>query len=121
MAKKMKIIIATRSRCYHPHHRCRHFFAYRNMNHDYSSNEKFLEKNGTQAGLSGRDGSIKTMGQRFIIWKGPNNGPKLLLLHGQQVSCYDYAKVFAGLSKEFMFMPLITMVMEKSSKKSRQV
>ncbi|MGI6697002.1 MAG: alpha/beta hydrolase [Christensenellales bacterium] len=89
-------------------------FAYRNMNHDYS-NEKFLEKTGRKLGF--REGMAQLNdGSEIYYLEGPNNGPKLLLLHGQQVSCYDYAKVLPGLSKEFHVYALDYYGHGKSSK-----
>jgi len=74
-------------------------FAYRNMNYDIL-NEKFLQKRGYQLGFT--EGIVKLDDDSEIYYlEGPDNGPKLLLLHGQQVSCYDYAKVLPKLSKHF--------------------
>ncbi|NMA11708.1 MAG: alpha/beta hydrolase [Chloroflexi bacterium] len=74
-------------------------FAYRNMNYDFF-NENFLEKRGVKLGFIENIATLDD-GSEFYYLEGPNNGPKLLLLHGQQVSSYDYAKVLPGLSKEF--------------------
>lgn len=74
-------------------------FSYRNMNYDIL-NEKFLKKRGYQLGFT--EGIVKLDDDSEIYYlEGPDNGPKLLLLHGQQVSCYDYAKVLPKLSKHF--------------------
>jgi pimeloyl-ACP methyl ester carboxylesterase len=74
-------------------------FAYRNMNYDFF-NENFLEKRGVKLGFIENIATLDD-GSEIYYLEGPNNGPKLLLLHGQQVSSYDYAKVLPGLSKEF--------------------
>jgi pimeloyl-ACP methyl ester carboxylesterase len=74
-------------------------FAYRNMNYDFF-NENFLEKGRVKLGFTENIATLDD-GSEIYYLEGPNNGPKLLLLHGQQVSSYDYAKVLPGLSKEF--------------------
>ncbi|MGI6462322.1 MAG: alpha/beta fold hydrolase [Candidatus Scatomorpha sp.] len=74
-------------------------FAYRNMSYDML-NEKFLEKKGFKLGFSEKIVKLNDGSEIYYI-EGPNNGPSLLLLHGQQVSSYDYAKVLPKLSKEF--------------------
>ncbi|NLK55835.1 MAG: alpha/beta hydrolase [Bacteroidales bacterium] len=74
-------------------------FAYRNMNHDVL-NERFLEKTGYKLGFTEGMAQLDDGSEIYYI-EGPNKGPKLLLLHGQQVNCFDYAKVLPGLSKEF--------------------
>lgn len=74
-------------------------FAYRNMRQDIL-NERFLEKKGYRLGFTEEMAKIDD-GSEIYYLKGPDNGPKLLLLHGQQVSCLDYAKVLPKLSKEF--------------------
>lgn len=74
-------------------------FAYRNLSFDYL-NENFLEQEGNKLGFT-ENATILEDGSEIYYIEGPNNGPKLLLLHGQQVSCYDYAKVLPKLSKEF--------------------
>ncbi|NMA06105.1 MAG: alpha/beta hydrolase [Ruminococcaceae bacterium] len=74
-------------------------FAYRNVYYDFF-NEKFLEKKGFKLGFT--ESIAKTDdGSEIYYLEGPDNGPKLLLLHGQQVTCLDYAKVLPRLSEEF--------------------
>ncbi|MDD3739080.1 MAG: alpha/beta hydrolase [Lentimicrobiaceae bacterium] len=79
-------------------------FAYRNMNYDYL-NESFLKKKGYK--LSFTENFAKSDdGSEIYYIERPNNAPKLLLLHGQQVNCYDYAKVLPELSKHFHIFAL---------------
>ncbi len=74
-------------------------FAYRNMNYDYL-NESFLKKKGYKLGFT--ENFAKTDdGSEIYYIERPNNAPKLLLLHGQQVNCNDYARVLPKLSKHF--------------------
>ncbi len=55
-------------------------------------------------------------GSEIYYIEGPNNGPALLLLHGQQASSFDYAKVLPELSKEFHVYALDYYGHGKSSK-----
>ncbi len=89
-------------------------FAYRNLSYDYI-NEHFLEKKGYKLGFT--DNTIKLEdGSELYYIEGPENGPSLLLLHGQQVTCFDYAKVLPKLSKEFHVFALDYYGHGKSSK-----
>ncbi|NLL92231.1 MAG: alpha/beta hydrolase [Ruminococcaceae bacterium] len=74
-------------------------FAYRNMNYDFF-NDKFLEKKGFKLGFTENIAELDD-GSEIYYLEGPDNGPNLLLLHGQQASCLDYAKVLPRLSEEF--------------------
>jgi len=89
-------------------------FAYRNLNYDYL-NEKFLVKKGYKLGFTENIAKLPDGSEIYYI-EGPDNGPKLLLLHGQQVNCYDYAKVLPKLSKEFHVFALDYYGHGKSSK-----
>lgn len=89
-------------------------FAYRNMHHDYL-NTKFMEKKGYRLGFTEHVAKLDDGSEIYYI-EGPNNGPKLLLLHGQQMTCYDYAKVLPKLSKEFHIYALDYYGHGKSSK-----
>lgn len=89
-------------------------FAYRNMTYDYL-NEKFLERQGYKFGFT--EGLAKLDdGSEIYYIEGPDNGPKLLLLHGQQVTCCDYARVLPELSEHFHVFALDYYGHGKSSK-----
>lgn len=89
-------------------------FAYRNLTYDYL-NEKWFTKKGKKLGFNENIATLED-GLEIYYIEGPNNGPKLLLLHGQQVNCYDYAKVLPKLSKEFHVYALDYYGHGKSSK-----
>jgi len=89
-------------------------FAYRNMSYDIK-NERFLEKKGYNLGFLEYI-VILDDGSEIYYIEGPKNGPVLLLLHGQQVDCFDYAKVLPELSKEFHIFALDYYGHGKSSK-----
>ncbi|NLJ15123.1 MAG: alpha/beta hydrolase [Ignavibacteria bacterium] len=89
-------------------------FAYRNLNYDYL-NDKFLEKKGYKLGFSENVAKLDDGSEIYYI-EGPDNGSKLLLLHGQQVNCYDYANVLPKLSKHFHVYALDYYGHGKSSK-----
>lgn len=57
--------------------------------------EEALQAGFTEKQAAMRDGSIINYGE------GPDNGPALLLIHGQIVAWQDYAAVLPGLSKKF--------------------
>ncbi len=70
-------------------------YSYNNMNYDKGTEKRlsgagFAEK---QAVLA--DGTVLNYGE------GPDNGPPLLLIHGQMTSWEDYVKVLPELSKRF--------------------
>lgn len=89
-------------------------FAYRNMSYDIPG-EGFLEKTGYRLGFSEKAAMPDEESEIYYL-EGPDNGPKLLLLHGQQMSCCDYAKVLPKLSKEFHVYALDYYGHGKSSK-----
>jgi pimeloyl-ACP methyl ester carboxylesterase len=89
-------------------------FAYWNMHHD-TLNERFLEKKGYKLGFR-EDIAKLDDGSEIYYIEGPDNGPELLLLHGQQVSCYDYTKVLPKLSQHFHIYALDYYGHGKSSK-----
>ncbi len=89
-------------------------FAYRNMSYDIL-NENFLEKKGYKLGFTENVAKLDDGSEIYYI-KGPNNGPKLILLHGQQVNCCDYANVLPKLSKHFHIYALDYYGHGKSSK-----
>ena len=71
------------------------FYVYNNMNYD-----KGAEKRLSDAGFAEKqavlpDGTVLNYGE------GPDNGPPLLLIHGQMTSWEDYVKVLPDLSKRF--------------------
>ncbi len=70
-------------------------YLYTNMHHD-----EILMSKVKQAGFENKqvvlpDGSVISYGE------GPNNGPSLLLIHGQTVAWGDYGTVLPELSKSF--------------------
>ncbi len=74
-------------------------YAYRNVTVDITG-DRFLERKGARLGFSEKqfqlaDGSVLNYGE------GPNNGPPLLLLHGQMVSWENYHKVLPELAKHY--------------------
>ena len=89
-------------------------FAYRNLNYDYF-NANFMNKTGYKLGFT-ENTAILDDGSEIYCIEGPNNGPALLLLHGQQASSFDYAKVLPELSKEFHVYALDYYGHGKSSK-----
>lgn len=89
-------------------------FAYINLNYDYQ-NEKFLEKTGYKLGFTENIAKLDDGSEIYYI-ENSNNAPKLLLIHGQQVNCYDYAKVLPKLSKHFHIYALDYYGHGKSSK-----
>jgi pimeloyl-ACP methyl ester carboxylesterase len=89
-------------------------FAYRNLNYDYF-NANFMNKAGDKLGFT-ENTALLDDGSEIYYIEGPNNGPALLLLHGQQASSFDYAKVLPELSKEFHVYALDYYGHGKSSK-----
>ncbi|MBG9986178.1 alpha/beta hydrolase [Facklamia sp. DSM 111018] len=79
-------------------------YAWRNLNYDYTG-QKFMEKEGVRLGF--KEKTYWLEGEREIYYlEGPDNGPELVLLHGQMVDSKDYHKVLPELSKHFhVFAP----------------
>lgn len=71
------------------------WFAYRNLHYDKANLEYIRQAGMIEKQVTLPDGSLINYGE------GPKNGPPLLLIHGQQVSWEDYAKVFVELSKRY--------------------
>ncbi|NLY09292.1 MAG: alpha/beta hydrolase [Tissierellia bacterium] len=79
-------------------------YAYKNLKYDYD-NSQFLAKYGEKLGFDEKQVQTKE-GLTLNYGEGPNNGPALLLLHGQMVSWENYAKVLPELSKHFHIFAL---------------
>lgn len=89
-------------------------YAYRNITYDYSG-EKFLKNKSVRLGLEVKqfqagDGSIINYAE------GPNNGPNIVLLHGQMMDWKDYRAVLPELTKKFHVFALDYYGHGKSSK-----
>ncbi len=74
-------------------------YAIRNITFDYSG-EKFLKKESSKLGIEEKkfrlsDGSVINYAE------GPSNGPKIVLLHGQNVDWKDYRTVLPELTRNF--------------------
>ena len=79
------------------------FSAY-NLNYDYTG-KKFMDKKGKS--LSFEEKQFKIDENKIINYaEGPNNGPTLVLIHGQMVDWKDYQKVIPELSKNFHIIAL---------------
>lgn len=91
-------------------------YAYRNINYDYSG-EKFLKNRSVKLGIEVKqfqvgDGSIINYAE------GPDNGPNVVLLHGQMVDWKDYRTVLPELTQNFHVFALDYYGHGKSSKNS---
>lgn len=71
------------------------FYAHRNMTYDQVDVKRIKQAKFKEKQVTLPDGSMLNYGE------GPNNGEPLVLLHGQQVSWEDYAKVLGELSKRY--------------------
>ncbi|KXT79763.1 Hydrolase, alpha/beta fold family [Streptococcus sp. DD11] len=71
------------------------YFAYRNLHYDKANLRQIQQAGIVEKQATLPDGSVINYGE------GPNHGQPLLLIHGQQVSWQDYAKVLGELSKHF--------------------
>ena len=90
------------------------FYVLRNLNYDYSG-EKFIKNSAMRLGLKEKqfhfnDGSVINYAE------GPNNGPEIVLLHGQMVTWKDYRAVLPELIKSFHVFALDYYGHGKSSK-----
>ncbi|MBC2575431.1 alpha/beta hydrolase [Peptostreptococcus canis] len=90
------------------------FYIFRNINYDYSG-DKFLKNKSSKLGLEEKqfrldDGSVINYAE------GPDNGPDIVLLHGQMVDWKDYRAVLPKLTKEFHVFALDYYGHGKSSK-----
>ncbi|MEX2803624.1 alpha/beta hydrolase [Streptococcus sp. H31] len=71
------------------------FYAYRNMTYEQKTAKQIKEAQFKEKQVHLPDGSILNYGE------GPDKGEPLVLLHGQQVSWEDYAKVLGELSQRY--------------------
>ena len=90
------------------------FYVLRNLNYDYSG-EKFVKNDSLRLGLEEKqfhldDGSVINYAE------GPDNGPDIVLLHGQMVDWKDYRTVLPELVKSFHVFALDYYGHGKSSK-----
>lgn len=74
-------------------------YGYRNLTYDYSG-ERFLRDQSSNLGIKEKqfhlgDGSVINYAE------GPDNGPDLVLLHGQMVDWKDYRAVLPELTEQF--------------------
>lgn len=70
-------------------------FAYDNLHYDEGP-----LRAARQAGFVEKDATVPS-GTRIHYAEGPNNGPALLLIHGQAMAWQDYAKVLPALSTRY--------------------
>lgn len=70
-------------------------YVYNNMNYDKGTAKELQKAGFVQKQARLPDGTVLNYGE------GPNNGPPLLLIHGQMTSWQDYVKVLPELSKHF--------------------
>jgi pimeloyl-ACP methyl ester carboxylesterase len=70
-------------------------YAYQNMQYDKKPLEKTFSAGYDEKQATLADGTILNYGE------GPDNGPALLLIHGQSMQWEDYARVLPALSKVY--------------------
>ncbi len=75
------------------------FYVIRNINYDYSG-EKFSKNKAIKLGIEEKKFQLSD-GNVINYAEGPNNGPKIVLLHGQNVDWKDYRAVLPELTKNF--------------------
>ena len=90
------------------------FYVLRNLNYDYSG-EKFVKNHSLSLGLEEKQFYLKD-GSVINYAEGPNNGPDMVLLHGQMVDWKDYRTVLPELVKKFHVFALDYYGHGKSSK-----
>ncbi|MGI0511090.1 alpha/beta hydrolase [Treponema denticola] len=90
------------------------FYVLRNLNYDYSG-EKFVKNRSLSLGLEEKQFYLKD-GSAINYAEGPNNGPDMVLLHGQMVDWKDYRTVLPELVKKFHVFALDYYGHGKSSK-----
>ena len=71
------------------------FYVLRNLNYDYSG-EKFVKNRSLSLGLEEKQFYLKD-GSVINYAEGPDNGPDMVLLHGQMVDWKDYRTVLPEL------------------------
>lgn len=71
------------------------WYVYRNMNYDKGTEQRMLRAGFVEKQATLPDGTVINYGE------GPDNGPPLLLIHGQMTSWEDYEKVLPKLSRRF--------------------
>ncbi len=74
-------------------------YAIRNINYDYSG-EKFLKNKASKLGIEEKKFKLSD-GSVINYAEGPNNGDKIVLLHGQNVDWKDYRSVLPELTKNY--------------------
>lgn len=90
------------------------FYVLRNLNYDYSG-EKFVKNGSLRLGLEEKQFHLKD-GSVINYAEGPDNGPDIVLLHGQMVDWKDYRTVLPELVKSFHVFALDYYGHGKSSK-----
>ena len=70
-------------------------YAYQNMNYDKKPLEQTYSVGYTEKQATLDDGTILNYAE------GPNNGPALMLIHGQSMEWEDYSRVLPGLAKYY--------------------
>lgn len=70
-------------------------YVYQNLNYDKAPARKIVKAGFVEKQVTLEDGTVLNYGE------GPDNGPALLLIHGQGVSWEDYASVLPELSKVY--------------------
>ncbi|WP_019774766.1 alpha/beta fold hydrolase [Streptococcus sobrinus] len=90
------------------------FFVVRNINYDYSG-EKFLKNQAPKLGIIEKQFRLDD-GNVINYAEGPENGPTIILLHGQMVDWKDYRSVLPQLIKSFHVIAIDYYGHGKSSK-----